>query len=237
MKKRFILPLLALALAVVPTLQTSAAGFYATGSVGIDVSYPNCGAKLGTPAFGIVGVTGGVVYSHNPCLAAQARSFKDLSLYINTGLNASPDSPYYTQALQSCGGDASCAAYAYGRNAANDAWQYAVSQGVSSNRWWLDVELENSWNSDTQLNRQSLQGAYDALAQNGASLIGAYSTTTQWNTITGSWQNGWPNWGATTWNTASQAKTYCKGHEFTGGQTLLIQFKDKKSKLDQDVAC
>ena len=49
--------------------------------------------------------------------------------------------------------------------------------------------------------------------------------------------NLWPNWGATTWTTVRQAKKYCTGHEFTGGQTLLIQFRSKRSALSQDVAC
>ena len=237
MKTKILLPLIALTLALIPSAQTSASSFYNTGSVGVDVSYPNCGAKLGKSAFGIVGVTGGLVYSHNPCLADQAKNFSDLSLYINTGLNASSSSPYFTQALAACDGDASCAAYTYGHNAALDALSYAATEGVSSERWWLDAELENTWDEDVYLNQRSLQGAYDALKQNGAAMVGAYSTTAQWGIITGGWQNDWPNWGATTWTKVSQAKKYCQGHEFTGGPTLLIQFQDRKSKLDSNVAC
>lgn len=215
----------------------SASTVYPTGSTGVDVSYPNCGVAIPKVDFGIVGVTGGLVYSENPCLADQAENFKDLSLYINTGLNASPASPYYVAAQQNCNVDVNCAAYTYGYNAANDALAYADSQGVTSSKWWLDVETENTWNTDVMQNRQSIQGAYDALIARGATTVGVYSTTYQWNEITGGWQNNWPSWGATTWATAKQAQKYCTGHEFTGGPSLLMQFKGKKSKLDQNVAC
>ena len=237
MKKLISFGFLTLMIAATTSLQAYAAPFYQTGTVGIDVSYPNCSTKLPTASFGIVGVNGGRVYNYNSCLAAQAKNFKDLSLYINTGLNDSTSSPYFAAALQECNGDTTCAAYHYGYNAAVDSLNYAASQGVSSTKWWLDVETENTWSTDTSLNRQSIQGAYVALVASGASLVGVYSTTAQWGTITGGWKNNWPNWGATTWTTAKQAKTYCTGHEFTGGPTLLIQFADRKSKVSQDLAC
>jgi hypothetical protein len=114
------------------------------------------------------------------------------------------------------------------------AVSYAASLGLSSKTWWLDVETGNTWNTDTTQNQNSLQGERDALVNSGATTVGVYSTTAQWDEVTGSWQNGWPNWGATTWRTAKQAKTYCTGHEFTGGPTYLIQFT---GTLDQDYAC
>lgn len=236
--KRFLL--MAAAVFLLPILGSQAVGassVYRTGSTGVDVSYPNCGVTIPKVEFGIVGVTGGLVYSENPCLATQASKFTNLSLYINTGLNANTSSQYFSAALAQCEGDANCAAYQYGLNAANEAIRYATSQGVMSDKWWLDVETENTWNTDVMLNRRSLQGAYDALLAHGATTIGAYSTTYQWNEITGGWKNGWPSWGATTWTTAKQAAKYCTGHEFTGGPSLLMQFKSKTSKLDQDVAC
>ena len=237
MKKIISLLSFAMLVGIVNPMVAHAASFYTPGSTGVDISYPNCGVAIPKSSFGIVGVTGGLVYSQNPCLAEQARQFSNLSLYINTGLNANQASPYYEAAQEGCGGDQLCAAYNYGKNAAVDAIAYASSQGVDSNKWWLDVETENTWNDDVMQNRQSLQGAYDALRNHGAALVGVYSTTYQWNEITGGWKNGWPNWGATTWTTAKQALKYCKGHDSTGGQTLLLQFKGKQSKVDQDVAC
>ena len=214
-----------------------ASAWYTTGSIGADVGYPNCSTKIPGVNFGVVGVNGGLVYSHNSCLAAEAKKFTNLSLYTNTGLNASPASTYYQQAQSGCNGDANCAAYNYGYNAAIDAYNYAKSSGIQTDRWWLDVETSSSWSPSATQNQNSLQGEFDALLTNGAAMIGVYSTTAQWQSITGGWQNNWASWGATTWATAKQAQTYCTGHQFTGGPSLLMQFKSRQSKIDQDVAC
>jgi hypothetical protein len=210
---------------------------YIPGSTGVDVSFPTCSATIPQAAFGIVGVTGGMAYTTNSCAAEEASHFQNYSLYINTGLNASSSSPYYVTAEQGCNGDARCAAYHYGYNAGIQAFQYAQSLGLSSKVWWLDVEIENTWNDDVTLNQQSLQGEHDALIASGVTNVGVYSTTAQWKTITGSWQNYWPGWGATQLPSAQQAQQYCTGHEFTGGPTWLIQYKNPQSQIDQDVAC
>ncbi|HSX46421.1 MAG TPA: hypothetical protein VLF87_00295 [Patescibacteria group bacterium] len=237
MKKILSILAAGVSLAMLVVQGAAASPVYQTGSNGVDVSSPNCTAKFSSVNFGIVGVNNGIVYGHNSCLTAEARHFTNLSLYINTGLNASASSTYYTQAQVGCNGDASCAAYNYGYNAAQDSLKYAASQGVSSTKWWLDVETMNTWNKDVAQNQRSLQGAYDAVAASGATTVGVYSTSAQWQTITGNWQNNWPSWGATTWTTAAQAQTYCTGHQFTGGPSLLMQYKSKQSKIDQDVAC
>ena len=237
MKKLLSLLSLSLIIAVVSIQSVSASTIYATGSTGVDISYPNCTASIPKVAFGVVGVNNGIVFGHNSCLASESKNFTDLSLYINTGLNASTSSSYYVQAKVGCNGDVYCAAYNYGSNAAKDAMKYANSQGVNSSKVWLDVETMNTWNKDVLQNRKSIQGAYDALVANGATTVGVYSTSAQWQSITGGWKNNWPSWGATTWTTATQAQTYCTGHQFTGGPSLLMQYKSKQSKIDQDVAC
>lgn len=238
MKKLASLAGILLSTSVLFTQSVSASSIYATGSTGVDISYPNCSTSIPAVSFGIVGVTNGVVYGHNSCAAAEAKHFSDLSLYANTGLNTSKSSSYYVQAQANCEiGDVMCAAYHYGYGAAQDALAYASSTGATSGKWWLDVETMNTWSKDVMQNRQSLQGEYDALIASGATTVGVYSTSAQWRSITGSWQNNWPSWGATTWTTAKQAQTYCTGHQFTGGPSLLMQFKSKQSKLDQDVAC
>jgi len=210
---------------------------YATGSTGVDVGYFNCSATLPTAAFGVVEVTDGLVYSTNSCAAAEASDFRNVSLYANTGLNASSSSSYYTAAEKGCHGSATCAAYHYGYNAGINAFDYAKSLGLSSATWWLDVETANTWNSDVTLNQQSLQGEHDALIASGVTNVGVYSSTSQWQSITGSWKNNWPSWGATAWTSASQAQTYCTGHQFTGGASWLMQYKSSTSQVDQDVAC
>lgn len=237
MKKLLVSIVTLLSVSVLFTQGAFASTVYSTGSAGVDVGYPNCTAKIPKVDFGIVGVTDGLVYSYNSCAAAEAKNFSNLSLYLNTGLNASSSSSYYVQAQVGCNGDVYCAAYNYGYNAAKDAISYVNSQGLGSDKWWLDVETVNSWSNDGVQNQKSLQGEYDALIANGATTVGVYSTTAQWQSITGSWQNNWPSWGATTWTTAARAQSYCTGHQFTGGPSLLMQYRSKKSKVDQDVAC
>ncbi|MGH7142391.1 MAG: hypothetical protein ACREF5_02915 [Candidatus Saccharimonadales bacterium] len=208
------------------------------GNTGIDMGWPNCYNSVPRAAFGIVGVNYGEGYSQNPCLTKEASHFgNSLSLYANTGWY--PLSTY-NDALspKQCNtGDENCLAYNYGYNAGLYALNYARSQGISSSQWWLDVETGNTWSSSPVQNQNSLQGEYDALSANGATTIGVYSTTIQWDSITGNWLNNWPSWGATTWTSPRQAETYCTGHEFTGGPSYLMQYKSRSSRLDQDVSC
>jgi hypothetical protein len=214
----------------------AALGQYVSGSTGVDVSYPNCSASISKTSFGIVGVTSGRGFSGNPCLAAQASHFNNLSLYVNTGYPGLSYGLQYQNSPRICdANDLNCVAYNYGYNAGLYAVNYAQSQGVWSNTWWEDVETMNTWMTDAVQNQQSLLGERDALAAAGVTTIGAYSTTAQWGAITGGWQNLWPSWGATTWRTAKQAATYCTGHQFTGGPSYLMQYRGRY--LDEDVAC
>jgi hypothetical protein len=189
----------------------SALGQYVGGTTGYDVSYPNCRATVSKAGFGIVGVTAGFGFSGNSCLAAEASHFSNLSLYVNTGYPGQSYGLKYQSSPNACAAtDLDCLAYNYGYNAGLYAVNYAQNQ-------------------------QSLLGQRDALSAAGVTTVGVYSTTAQWGTITGGWQNLWPSWGATTWRTAKQAATYCTGHEFTGGASYLMQYKGRT--LDEDVAC
>ncbi len=237
--RRAVLALLgALVVAATVVAPASAVGIAPRGSVGIDVSYPQCGAvgPSMTGAFGVVGVTKGSAWTANPCLAAEASQFpRSLHLYVNTGWNAASPHVSATSPRRCAPGDAVCRAYNYGYGAGRDALAVASSAGVHGSSWWLDVENGNTWSTVPAQNRASLQGEYDALRQGGVAVVGAYSTTAQWNAITGSWSNGWPSWGATKVTTATQAATYCTGHRFTGGQTWMIQFSG--ATYDADVTC
>jgi hypothetical protein len=227
----------ALAWAIFPAV-AEASPLYPTGTTGFDVSWPNCSATApSNPHYGIVGVSDGTGYSQNPCLANEAAWFPSLNLDVNTGwynqsVHVNPNSPKVCAA-----GDNNCLAYNYGYNAGLYALTYANSQNVYASAWWFDVETSNTWNTDVVQNQNSLQGEYDALVANGVTTVGIYSTTAQWQSVTGGWINNWPSWGATTWTTASGALTYCTGHQFTGGPSYFMQFKPKKPGLDQDVAC
>jgi hypothetical protein len=214
----------------------SALGQYVKGTTGVDISYPNCSASVSKVSFGIVGVTAGTAYTQNACLTSQAAHFNNLSLYMNTGWPGVTSVYNNNQSPKVCAtGDLNCLAYNYGYNSGQYAVNYANNAGAHSQTWWLDVETMNSWSSDANQNRNSIQGSADALKANGINTVGVYSTTAQWNGISGNWVNNWPSWGATTWRSAKQASTYCTGHQFTGGPSYLMQYIGKS--LDEDVAC
>jgi len=222
--------------AVAPAPAASAAGLAPAGSVGVDISYPNCGSAVPAAAFGIVGVTGGAAYTVNRCLAEQGGRFRTLSLYVNTGWNAASPNVSVRTPRRCAHTDTTCLAYNYGYDAGLAALAAAGRAGVRSSSWWLDVELANTWGGITQ-NRASLQGEHDALRRHGVATVGVYSTTGQWSEITRGWINGWPSWGATVLPSAAAARGYCTGHRFTGGPSWFIQFRPSPTGVDRDVAC
>ncbi|HUX04078.1 MAG TPA: hypothetical protein VMV53_04140 [Acidimicrobiales bacterium] len=111
-----------------------------------------------------------------------------------------------------------------------------VSDAASSYPWWLDVETANSWQSGTtglEMNVADLQGMVAAFAAAGAT-VGAYSTSSQWNQITGGTNavtlynvtNSLyqiPEWvpGA---RSRSAAVSNCAQATFTGGVVTLTQW-------------
>ncbi|HEY2834019.1 MAG TPA: hypothetical protein VGJ14_16445 [Sporichthyaceae bacterium] len=168
------------------------------GSVGYDVSHPQCGRALPSAgAFGIVGVNGGLAFAPNKCLAQQYAAMSDhvyaTGLYINTGNPGAAGAHRPTEGARSpalCmhnsgGTDIGCA-YDYGWMAAADSIATAQAAGVpiSGRTWWLDVERENSWSDDPVANAADLQGAVDSLRSHGVDEVGIYSTATSWKEIT-----------------------------------------------------
>lgn len=221
----------------VTTVPAYALGSYPVGVVGHDASWPNCRAMPPSDKqFGIVGITGGLVFHPNPCLFEESHWFTDLSLYMNTGYAGKDRALKYANYPRLCDkSDETCLAYNFGYNAGVYALNYASSQYVHANTWWLDVETENSWSTNASYNRASLNGMVDAIRQHTLlPTIGFYSYPGQWSTITGSWHNGYPNWSATGDVVYQKAVDYCKGQNFTGGPTWLTQYT---TRLDDDYVC
>src|SRR5207248_3796961 len=122
------------------------------------------------PAFGIVGVNGGLAYSANPCLSNEyqwafgstSSSQPHVSFYLNTGNPGPKLSTHWpaagTTTPRACDGSwsTSCA-YDYGWFAAQDSINRAAAVAGSGAAlaapWWLDVETANSWSNDTATNR------------------------------------------------------------------------------------
>ncbi|WP_249018656.1 hypothetical protein [Conexibacter sp. S30A1] len=118
--------------------------------------------------------------------------------------------------------------------------QVTVNGSAGSYPWWLDVETANTWQSNTAMNVADLQGMIAGLKAAGAATVGAYSTASQWDTVTGGTNSlsgslyGIPEWlpGA---RTLSGAMAACSQTPFTGGQITLTQWFSRP--FDSDFAC
>ena len=271
-------------LAVVATGSTTAAASTqshtlrasTTTSSGWDISWPQCPSHFPRGGgFGVVGVTNGRPWGVNPCLAGEYKWATGRpaapGLYMNTA-NPAPHSSYYWPTSGSsdpalCSdatsvGDPGCA-YDYGWHAAANALASATStltaSGFSSTAattraWWLDVETGNTWNGTGSANAADLQGSIDYLRSHGVPSVGVYSTSYQWNTITGgyttttaasyaaSWKPeftsaygiaGSPDWVAGL-GSLSGAKSNCS-RPFTGVKVQLAQYAS--SGFDADLRC
>lgn len=237
--------------ALLGPVSAQASGAYPAGSTGVDISFPSCSSTIASgAAFGIVGVSGGRVYTDNDCAKAEAAHFPHLSLYINTGLTTG--GTYFAQAMDygSCNGNVHCGAYWYGFLAAVRAYNYANRehlQGVGT--WWLDVELMNTWNDDTRLNAAAILGEHNGLAAMTATpagtprpVIGVYARLGEWNTITGGHlaTRRWPVWFATglTNRTTAELQQYCApGGSFTAGPVQVVQWIGPGRLNDLDYGC
>lgn len=170
-----------------------ASSSYASGGIGYDISYPQCGASYPSGAFGIVGVNRGYPFTYyNTCFGSEwthATMTPSASLYINTGYD-----PTYTNTTDGRHSTPDCvnkSASVSGTNAEQLAWAVGCSEAersveyascgdniipstcsftVNPTAWWLDVETGNSWCgqpgtncTDRLLNVFTLQGIVDTL--------------------------------------------------------------------------
>ena len=243
-------------------------------SVGYDISWPQCGALLPTgQAFGIVGVNGGLANNTNECLAAQLSwaaastgitSQPRVALYVNTANPPAAEAAWWPTSNsypagalapvanpygQCAGADGAACSYVYGYAKAYDNANFRGVENPASFFWWLDVETENSWSSDTVANRAALEGmVHYYLDVLGVAGVGIYSTGQQWTEIVGSVGavysgtavpglsnlNGLPSWlaGATT---LAGAQANCSDPALTGGAVTLTQYL--RDNLDFNHAC
>jgi hypothetical protein len=195
----------------------------------------------------------------------------EASLYVNTadpgnGVSDWPTissgDPYgdcTTSGTSSKGQDSTACAWQYGYNkmAQDILWLTSaataidhqesvapVSSSASAYPWWLDVETANSWQSGTSglaMNVADLQGMVAALTAAGVAEVGIYSTSDQWDQVTGgpTYTNeatlaGLPDWipGA---RKLSGAVANCQLSSFTGGVVELTQWFSRP--YDSDYAC
>lgn len=226
-------------------------------SYGYDISYPQCGgAYPSDPAFAIVGVNGGRVYSANPCLASEIvwGGGTAAELYINTANPGPAISSYwplgqeFPRFCDPANPDTADCAFDYGWNAAKHSFETAqaayaelgIEASPALTTWWLDVETSNSWrDDDLTLNVAALQGEVAFLRDvAGVTRLGFYSTTYQWGLITGGTKvfAEYPSWGAGARNERI-ARSVCDSTttSFTGGPLVLMQFP--YSGFDANIRC
>ncbi|GAC1333398.1 MAG: hypothetical protein NVSMB17_13780 [Candidatus Dormibacteria bacterium] len=215
---------------------------------GYDISYPQCPADFPSDGgFGVIGVTNGLPWSANPCLAAEyswaTSKPSPAAFYMNTA-NPGPISSHWQLAgPRACVDPSSYAdtgcAYNYGWNAADQAFAAAAAAAgaanASSHAWWLDIETGNSWNGSIDANSAAIQGYLDYLLNYRAvPSAGVYSTGYQWGVITGGYQlPTTPNWVAGAPD-AGSAPGYCSS-TFTGGPVRMVQFP--AGSYDGDITC
>lgn len=218
-----------------------AAGTIVPGSVGPDVSWPQCGSAIPADVpyrFGVVGATGGTPFTDNPCFASEfswALTTWNPEVYINLDYGQRVDGP-----LQCAATDAGCQAYNYGSDAAAEAMSHASieSNGVTNSLsvWWLDVETGNNWSDSTDLNSYVIQGALDYIQRHQGRTGGVYSTAYQWSLIAGSYAPvDTPNWvaGSSVLNDWGQ----CSAPLWPGGQVWAVQYLNYDLNLDQNMGC
>jgi hypothetical protein len=238
--------LLAATVALLLTLVSISAGEAAgpgSSRTGYDISYPQCPANFPRDgAFGIVGVTNGLAYSVNPCLAAEYQwaSARPMApaFYMNTA-NPGPISSHWGKpgplACPDRNAFTNDCAYNYGWNAALEAFAAAqnATSAAAARAWWLDDETVNSWNGTIEANQWAIKGYIDYLLTKVPS-IGLYSTASQWQAITGGYSRpDLPNWIAGT--STKSASSYCGTAGFSGGPVRLAQYRAKG--FDADYAC
>jgi hypothetical protein len=243
----------------------AASALAAEGSLGYDVSYPQCNQPFPTGgAFAIVGVNAGLPFSPNPCLGSGDGPSElqwagpGAQLYANTadpGPLLSSHWPNGQTTPQQCntasapGADTVSCAYDYGWNAMQDSYHGAVNAYIaiglaaagstrtpSPNAWWLDVETANSWETNPANNVAALQGAVDYLKSVDAASIGFYAPASDWQTITG----GTTQFAAyPSWlpgaASLADAQARCSGVGVNGGPISLVQFP--QGALAADTTC
>ncbi|HVU72098.1 MAG TPA: hypothetical protein VHE83_03990 [Mycobacteriales bacterium] len=247
--------LLALGLALGPALAltpaASAVDHRPVGAlVGHDVSWPQCphGMPLPRPgAFVIIGLTDGTALHRNPCLRTQLAwgvgSHRSLAAYtmVNPPTRAElardQDGPLHT--CTSRGSNrVVCAFGNAGAAEALDALRTLASTGWETDLLWADVELRSTqpWLSGQRRANRALLAAFDATLRKAGVRAGYYSTSFQWQRITGGWSPpaGSPEWYAIGTGGVPALRAGCT-HSFAGGPTAITQ--SVWGQHDVDLVC
>jgi hypothetical protein len=239
------------------SISVSVVGYFGSTANGIDVnaSAGGCSSPLpSTAGFAVIGATDGQPYgSVDPtCFTTQSTQATQLpaapEYYMNLADPGKASTGHWHK-----GGPQAChvahdydlgCAYDYGYEAAKAAVTFARDHGMAAgSRWWIDVEIANSWGSHSvrapghlSANIADIHGALHYLGTQ-ALPAGIYTETAWWSAITGE-AKGFatvPVWGGGA-GSRTAARTNCRPVSITGGPALLAQWFTNVQD-DHDVAC
>jgi len=221
--------------------------------LGYDISWPQCPSAFPPTStqFLVIGLTNGLPFTENPCVATQAAWAKDHAkpthAYTMAGF------PTAAQ-LTTYGGSGPWSSSTRAGRLSNVGYaeaMYAVATVRDVPGWaprmvWVDVEPRDTaprrqpWPTSTTLqrleNRYVIEGIMRGLRAAGYS-YGVYSNASGWQTITGSWWlPGVPVWAtAGTLDYPTEALDRCTQPSFSGGKVYLAQWWD--ATWDYDRTC
>lgn len=221
---------------------------------GHDISWPQCTAAEGgfglpMPAentqFVIIGLTNGLAYTENPCVARLYKWVKDR----NKPAHAYGMATYPTAAqLNAYGGTGPWKGTALQARLANAGYQQGVQAmgtlskiGWSPSTVWIDVEPrpKQPWPAGTTpasiANNRAVVEGYMRALQDRKVAYGFYSYTNGWKEIVGSWRvPGVPVWAtAGTLDYPNEALDRCSQPSFSGGKVLLSQWYNTEQDFDR----
>ena len=220
------------------------------GSLGADISWPNCPKGMGIPArrtlgkppppassrYVVIGLTNGPGFYPNPCLREQVAYARAHHLW--TSAYSVITYPSSSQ-LRQYGGAGPSTKPGLAGQLWNTGWAQAQQNvatmhaaGLMPPTVWLDVEPVRPpapWSSSTTANRTVLEGAIAAYRKAGLQL-GVYSTPYLWRYVVGDVDYGFPEWRAAGPTAMKNALAVCAGDDIQGGKPLIGQW----SNVDQD---
>lgn len=222
---------------------------------GNDVSWPQCPTAVGgrglpmpptTAQFVVVGLTFGLPFTENPCLADQVAWAAAYGVPAQGYTMAAFPTAAQLTAHRSSGPWASSTRAGQLSNAGYAEATFALATldrtGFHPPVVWVDVEprAAQPWPTGTATrqreNRYVLEGLVRGLRDGGVA-YGLYSYASGWADITGSWRlPGVPVWAtAGTLDYPTEALDRCTQASFSGGRVLVSQWYD--STRDYDRTC
>jgi len=225
----------------------------ATPQVGNDISWPQCpppGLNNPMPAdstgFVVLGLTFGLPFTANPCLADQARWVRDRAKPFQAYTMAAYPTPDQITTLGVKGPfpttDLIGQLHNIGYAQAQDAVGALRRIGLFPPLVWVDVESRQGqpWPSGTAAqpgNRAVLEGILAGLKAAGLA-SGFYANSSDWTSITGNWQRpDVPFWATVGPRDQATAQAKCTAPGLDGGPVFQAQWWTTTPPVDYDVIC